>query len=692
MALGTRPDAGAGRRAEAGRPHSAAGRPRAFPRRAALRALPARPPAGARRSAAAFEHAVQVHDLERVLHLASEATLQGLVPSLTAALANIYYLSCTSRRRWPSWSGATCSASRGVPLGAQHAILLTGARWSCTSSSRSPSADVPAVGLLDTMAPRPTRTPARAVTWPTSSLRCRACTSAGPPYRLCHVRTGPRGWVGGHLPPPVTALVVVITANHYWFDALVALFLLADAVAGAAAAAVRPAAARWTQRRTARLCYDLPMGTDMKPNGPRCGRRGRPSSSSRRAVPRPRPRGHLHRPRGSPAHRRHRRRRRRAARALSQLQPPVDDVLAQLENAEEWGPLRLRPARAADPGASPTYSYIQNRTPTEGRRPLAPAPPPDEAAGGRALACLAVSSRSTCPATASAPDAEQRRVRKLDQGGRQALGWVVDISVLLLLDRAARLSSSACAASGDLRRPAASSSTWRCDQLDTGSPRSAGNLGLPLDDLPPGDPAERALHAIERATGRIQDMVQRPAGAGPRSTTPTGPCKEVPVDLGRPGQRHPRPGVALEAAASHLTTSVCPRRPVPRSSSPATPGSLDDLVSNLVSNALKDLPLGSAPVGVKAEVVEDGAPPYVALPARRAQGHRHRPGGPGPAVRGVLPVRGPRRPQPGPGQGLGLPVVDRVVRRQARGGIEAEVPAGRGHHVPGAVACHCPET
>ena len=43
---------------------------------------------------AAFDHAVRVHHLERVLHLPSEATLQGLVPSDTLLhLCNVYYFS-----------------------------------------------------------------------------------------------------------------------------------------------------------------------------------------------------------------------------------------------------------------------------------------------------------------------------------------------------------------------------------------------------------------------------------------------------------------------------------------------------------------------------------------------------------------------------------------------------------------------
>ena len=43
--------------------------------------------------AAAFENAVHVHHLERLLHLPSEATLQGLVPSGLLHLANVYYVS-----------------------------------------------------------------------------------------------------------------------------------------------------------------------------------------------------------------------------------------------------------------------------------------------------------------------------------------------------------------------------------------------------------------------------------------------------------------------------------------------------------------------------------------------------------------------------------------------------------------------
>ena len=64
---------------------------------------------------------------------------------------------------------------------------------------------------------------------PTSSRRCRACTSGWALLiALVVVRTAQQpagaGWSSLH--PVITTLVVVVTANHYWVDAVVVALLL----------------------------------------------------------------------------------------------------------------------------------------------------------------------------------------------------------------------------------------------------------------------------------------------------------------------------------------------------------------------------------------------------------------------------------------------------------------------------------
>ena len=58
----------------------------------------------------------------------------------------------------------------------------------------------------------------------------------------------------------------------------------------------------------------------------------------------------------------------------------------------------------------------------------------------------------------------------------------------------------------------------------------SGNLELIFDDVEPGDRFERPLRAIERATGRIQAMIQDLLALA-KVNNPDRPLHEVEVDL-----------------------------------------------------------------------------------------------------------------------------------------------------------------
>ena len=120
------------------------------------------------------------------------------------------------------------------------------------------------------------------------------------------------------------------------------------------------------------------------------------------------------------------------------------------------------------------------------------------------------------------PDAEQRRVIELyaRQAGR---------AVITLLERHEFEHS--------LRREQATAA-YRGQLIDMlshqlQSPVSAiiGNLEILIDGLAPGDPSERPVRGIERATARIEVMV-RDLLALAKVNHPDRPLHEVEVDLG----------------------------------------------------------------------------------------------------------------------------------------------------------------
>ncbi|HCB07737.1 MAG TPA: HAMP domain-containing sensor histidine kinase [Nocardioides sp.] len=345
---------------------------------------------------------------------------------------------------------------------------------------------------------------------------------------------------------------------------------------------------------------------------------------------------------------------------LATLQPPIDDVLAELEHAEEWGALRFVP-HEHQTGRLDDFSYIREHHPGPGDgvrwhpHDLLVALLEDD--DGVLRGVLSVD----LPRHGQRPDAEQRRVLELyaRQAGR---------AVIALLDRAElehgmRRERATAAYRGQLIDALS-------HQLQNPVAAISGNLELLLDDLPPGDHSERALRAIERANGRIQEMVSDLLVLA-KVNNPDRPLHEVPVDLAAlVGDI--LDGVALEAAAHGLTTTIT--APIEPLLVTGDPGELDDLVSNLVSNAIKySDPGGSVSVTIE-HAVQDGSQVVELCVTDRGIGIAEEEQGrlfeeffrsENVAVRSR------------PGTGLGLPVVDRVVRRH-RGRIEVESELGVG--------------
>ena len=183
--------------------------------------------------AAAYDHAVDVHDLEHLLHLPSEATFQGLVPSETLLhLANFYYFSVhfpamvaflvwgyLFRPRWEYvWARNLVIALTGAALVVHIVYPL------------APPRMFPQWGFLDTMALLGPDAYAGASGDLANQFAAMPSLHVGWAALIAYVvhRTGPRwlAWVAtGHV--AVTAVVVIVTANHYWLDGVVALLLLA---------------------------------------------------------------------------------------------------------------------------------------------------------------------------------------------------------------------------------------------------------------------------------------------------------------------------------------------------------------------------------------------------------------------------------------------------------------------------------
>ncbi len=199
-------------------------------------------------SAAAYTHALQVHHLERVLHLPSEATVQGLVPwDSVLHAANVYYFSVhfPTMIAFLVWGyvfrpRAEYRWARNLVIALTCSALVVHVLFPL-----APPRMFPQWGFVDTMAAFGPNAYAGTSGAMANQFAAMPSLHIGWAALIAYVihRTGPRwlAWIAtAHL--AVTVLVVVVTANHYWLDGAVALLLLG----GAALVIRRPEPARNT--------------------------------------------------------------------------------------------------------------------------------------------------------------------------------------------------------------------------------------------------------------------------------------------------------------------------------------------------------------------------------------------------------------------------------------------------------------
>jgi hypothetical protein len=187
-------------------------------------------------TASAYAHALRVHHLEHNLHLPSEATLQALVPSDTLLhAANIYYFSV----HFPSMIAFLVWGYLFRPREQYHwarnlVALLTGAALIVhIAYPLAPPRMFPQWGFIDTMSTFGPNAYAGTSGAMANQFAAMPSLHIGWAALIAYVihRTGPRwlAWIAtAHL--AITVLVVVVTANHYWLDGIVALLLLGVAI------------------------------------------------------------------------------------------------------------------------------------------------------------------------------------------------------------------------------------------------------------------------------------------------------------------------------------------------------------------------------------------------------------------------------------------------------------------------------
>ena len=181
---------------------------------------------------AAYQHAVSAHDLERLAHLPSEAAVQGLVPADLLHLANVYYVSVHFPAMVAFLVYGFLRRSRAEYRWARNLLVaLTGCALVVhVAYPLAPPRMFPQWGFVDTMAVLGPDAYAGRSGDLANQFAAMPSLHVGWAALIAYVvyRTGPR-WLAvvATLHLATTLVVVVVTANHYWLDAVVALLLLA---------------------------------------------------------------------------------------------------------------------------------------------------------------------------------------------------------------------------------------------------------------------------------------------------------------------------------------------------------------------------------------------------------------------------------------------------------------------------------
>jgi hypothetical protein len=187
-------------------------------------------------TASAYAHALRVHHLEHNLHLPSEAMLQSLVPSdALLHAANVYYFAVHFPTMIAFLVWGYLFRPRAEYYWARNLVaLLTGAALVVhIAYPLAPPRMFPQWGFVDTMSSFGPNAYAGTSGALANQFAAMPSLHIGWAALIAYVihRTGPRwlAWVATvHL--AITVLVVVVTANHYWLDGVVALMLLGVAV------------------------------------------------------------------------------------------------------------------------------------------------------------------------------------------------------------------------------------------------------------------------------------------------------------------------------------------------------------------------------------------------------------------------------------------------------------------------------
>lgn len=185
-------------------------------------------------TATAVRHAQNVWDLERWLHLPDEAVVQGLVPAVVQHGANFYYVGVHFPLTLVFLVWGYVRRPRAEYLFARNLLM------SITAAALvihivfplAPPRMFPQWGFVDTMARYGPNAYGGASGAAANQFAAMPSLHIGWALVIAYVvcRTGPRFLkVAAVAHAVITVFVVVVTANHYWLDGIVAAALLVGA-------------------------------------------------------------------------------------------------------------------------------------------------------------------------------------------------------------------------------------------------------------------------------------------------------------------------------------------------------------------------------------------------------------------------------------------------------------------------------